>query len=191
MIPSQITWLTQLCLRSNAGKLQLCWTHVSLSIFLDGLLNMLQASTYTGQNPRTTRKDSQISLFLAWTISKHSPHSSLCKGPTNLQGLRISQRRFFHTKKLRQNWTWTTVTENTTGQLRGACRGSVWMSRQAPLHRKYSALKPMIKYQTLSLQKCRSPMRVPRTRRSCFVIFRFMARAHTLHSRSLCFAVSA
>jgi len=51
-----------------------------------------------------------------------------------LQGLRISQNRFFNTKKLRQNWTWTTVTKNTTGQLRGACRGSVWMSRQAPLH---------------------------------------------------------
>jgi len=33
---------------------------------------------------------------------------------------------------------------------RGASRGSVWLSWQIPLHRRYSALKP-IKYQALSL----------------------------------------
>jgi len=34
---------------------------------------------------------------------------------------------------------------------RGASMGSVWLPWQTPLHRRYSALKPM-KYQTLSLQ---------------------------------------
>jgi len=35
--------------------------HVSLSFSLDGQMNMLQVSSYTGQNPRTTKKLKQIS----------------------------------------------------------------------------------------------------------------------------------
>ena len=142
---------------------------------------------------------------------------------------------------------------------RGASRGSVWLSWQAPLYCRYSALKP-IKYQTLSLQvsntvvwnrqehfpfnvaqyhyettylpcldsactmawnnsrfwtlwidiasnacfrissfgsassKARKPIRSSYTAthmQSCFVIFRFMARGHSVQLRSFCFAVSA
>jgi len=33
--------------------------HVSLSFFVDGELDMSQISSYTGQNPRTTKKESK------------------------------------------------------------------------------------------------------------------------------------
>ena len=33
--------------------------HVSLYFSLDGQMNMLQASSYTGQNPRTTNQESK------------------------------------------------------------------------------------------------------------------------------------
>jgi len=46
-------------LRSNAAKLQLCSTHVSLYFSVDGQKNMLQVSSYTGQHTRTTKKQSK------------------------------------------------------------------------------------------------------------------------------------
>ena len=74
-------------------------------------MNLLQVSSYTGQNPQTTtKKAKQISLSFSLTTSEHSLFSSLSKhfilpcfhlGITNLQGLRISQHGFFNTKMLR------------------------------------------------------------------------------------------
>ena len=85
--------------------------HVSLYFSLDGQMNMLQVSSYTGQNPRTTtKKVKQISLSFSLTTWEHSLFSSLSKhfilscfhlGITNLQSSKISQHGFFNTKMLR------------------------------------------------------------------------------------------
>ena len=86
--------------------------HMSLYFSLDGQMNMLQVSSYTGQNPQTTNQERKkhVSLSFSLTAWEHSLFSLLSKhfilpcfhlGITNLQGLRISQHGFFNTKMLR------------------------------------------------------------------------------------------
>ena len=79
--------------------------HVSLYFSWDGQMNMLQVSSYTGQNLQTTNQESKTNLSFSLTTWEHSLSSSLSKhfilpcfhlGITNLQGLRISQHGFFN-----------------------------------------------------------------------------------------------
>ena len=103
----ETTFLTVECCQASA----LLNVHVSLNFSLDGQMNMLQVSYYTGQNPQTTNQEvKQISLSFSLTTWEHSLFSSLSKhfilpyfhlGITNLQGWRISQHGFFNTKMLR------------------------------------------------------------------------------------------
>ena len=98
-----------------------CQASALLNVYfsLDGQMNMLQVSSYAGQNPQTTNQESkQISLSFSLTTWEHSLFSSLSKhfilpcfhlGITNLQGLRISQYGFFNTKMLRQNFQANTI----------------------------------------------------------------------------------
>ena len=54
-----MTSLTQLFYGRKLPSLALLSAHVSLSFSLDVQMNMLQVSSYTGQNPRTTKKASK------------------------------------------------------------------------------------------------------------------------------------
>ena len=75
--------------------------------------------------------------------------------------------------------------------------GGLFGCHDRPLYCRYSALKPINNKGCHCMHPTPTPMQaklseahaLPRTRRSCFVIFRFMARRHSLQSRSLCFAV--
>jgi len=56
MIPSQMASLTQGFTLERCQDSALLNAHVLLSLYLDGQLNISQASFYTGQNPRITKK---------------------------------------------------------------------------------------------------------------------------------------
>ena len=56
-IVSQMTSLTQLFTVERCQALVLLNVHVSLYFPLDGQMNMLQVSSYTGQNPQTTKQE--------------------------------------------------------------------------------------------------------------------------------------
>ena len=106
-----MTSLKQLYMVERCQASALLNVHVSLYFSLDGQMNMLQVSSYTGQfHKLPTKKVKQISLSFSLTTWEHSLFSSLSKyfklpcfhlGITNLQGLRISQHGFFNTKMLR------------------------------------------------------------------------------------------
>ena len=106
-----MTSLKQLFTVERCQASALLNVHVSLYFSLDGQMNMLQLSSYTGQNPQTTNQESNTNLFkFSLTAWEHSLFASLSKhfilpcfhlGITNLQGLRISQHGFFNTKMLR------------------------------------------------------------------------------------------
>jgi len=60
MIPSQMALLTQLFYARTLPSLSFAErTCVALPFSLDGQLNTLQVSCYTGQNPRTIKKESK------------------------------------------------------------------------------------------------------------------------------------
>ena len=106
-----MTSLKQLFTVERCQASALLNVHVSLYFSLHGQMNLLQVSSYTGQNPQTTNQEiKQISLSFSLTTWEDSLFSSLSKhfillcfhlGITNLQGLRISQHGFFNTKMLR------------------------------------------------------------------------------------------
>ena len=56
---SQMNSLTQLFTVERCQVSALLNSHVSLYFSLDGQMNMLQVSSYTGQNPRTTNQESK------------------------------------------------------------------------------------------------------------------------------------
>jgi len=60
MIPSQMASLTQGFTLERCQASALLNAHVLLSFYLDGQLNISQASSYTGQNPRITKKVKEI-----------------------------------------------------------------------------------------------------------------------------------
>ena len=104
-----MTSLKQLFTVERCQASALLNVHVSLHFSLDGQMNMLQVSSYTGQNPQSTNQESKQTSF-SLTAWEHSLFSSLSKhfilpcfhlSITNLQGWRISQHGFFNTKMLR------------------------------------------------------------------------------------------
>jgi len=56
---SQMNSLTQLFTVERCQASALLNSHVSLYFSLDGQMNILQVSSYTGQNPRTTNQESK------------------------------------------------------------------------------------------------------------------------------------
>ena len=56
---SQMTSLKQLFTVERCQASALLNVHVSLYFSLDGQMNMLQISSYTGQNPQTTNQESK------------------------------------------------------------------------------------------------------------------------------------
>jgi len=58
-ILSQMTSLKQLFTVERCQASALLNVHVSLYFSLDSKMNMLQVSSYTGQNPQTTNQDSK------------------------------------------------------------------------------------------------------------------------------------